>query len=122
MSDLPPNTTHHHAPGPIARAASLPFLAIIWLYRFTLSPFVGGQCRHSPSCSRYALEAYRIHGPIRGSLLAAARILRCNPFSKGGYDPVPLNEPPTEKRQQQASLQAQTTHRTDPTSMHGQTP
>lgn len=46
-------------------------------------------CRFEPSCSRYALEALRRHGPFRGTLLAVWRVLRCNPFNAGGYDPVP---------------------------------
>ena len=46
-------------------------------------------CRYTPTCSQYAIEAIEIHGALKGSLLAAWRILRCNPFSKGGYDPVP---------------------------------
>ena len=47
------------------RAATLPFLGAIYAYRITLSPFLGGQCRFHPTCSRYALEAYREHGPVR---------------------------------------------------------
>lgn len=75
--------------GPIARALTLPFVAVIWVYRWTLSPWMGGQCRYEPSCSRYALEAYRVHGPWRGTRLTVARVLRCHPFVKGGVDPVP---------------------------------
>lgn len=77
-------------PGPLARACSAPFIALIHLYRWTLSPIVGGQCRYEPTCSRYALEAYRTHGPIRGTVLTVRRLLRCHPFVRGGYDPVPL--------------------------------
>jgi putative membrane protein insertion efficiency factor len=58
-------------------------------YRVTLSPLVGGFCRFEPSCSRYAEEALRRHGPWRGTLLAARRLGRCQPFSRSGYDPVP---------------------------------
>jgi putative membrane protein insertion efficiency factor len=74
----------------VGRVAALPFIALIWVYRFTLSPFVGRQCRFQPTCSIYGLEAYRLHGPIRGTRLTLARILRCHPFRPGGYDPVPL--------------------------------
>lgn len=67
--------------------------AIIFLirtYQTTLSPrFSGGACRYTPTCSQYAIEAIEVHGIFKGSLLAARRILRCNPFFKGGYDPVP---------------------------------
>ena len=55
----------------------------------TLSGWLGGQCRFHPTCSRYAEEAIRTHGAIRGSILAAGRVLRCNPFGRGGLDPVP---------------------------------
>jgi len=113
-TDQPPPTTHHRQPGLVAKTLSIPFIAIIWLYRITLSPFVGGQCKHTPTCSRYALEAYRVHGPILGSILTTRRILRCNPFAKGGYDPVPINEPPTKTT---TTTQANDPSRTDPTSM-----
>jgi uncharacterized protein len=64
-------------------------LGAIVLYRVTLSGWLGGQCRFLPSCSHYAEEAIRTHGAIRGSYLATRRILRCNPFHPGGFDPVP---------------------------------
>jgi putative membrane protein insertion efficiency factor len=63
--------------------------APIHLYRWTLSPFLGRQCRYHPSCSTYALEAIEIHGPWRGWRLALARILRCHPWAASGFDPVP---------------------------------
>ena len=63
---------------------------LIRTYQTTLSPrFSGGACRYTPTCSQYAIEAIEVHGIVKGSLLAARRILRCNPFFKGGYDPVP---------------------------------
>lgn len=56
----------------------------------TLRPFLGpASCRYYPSCSAYAVQAVKKHGIIKGGLLAARRIIRCNPFSDGGYDPVP---------------------------------
>ena len=56
----------------------------------TISPrFSHGSCRFTPTCSQYAIEAIEIHGIIKGSLMAIWRILRCNPFCKGGWDPVP---------------------------------
>lgn len=70
-----------------------PFIALIWVYRFTLSPLIGGQCRFVPTCSRYALDAYSRHGACRGTALTLRRILRCHPFHCGGYDPVPLRTP-----------------------------
>ena len=63
---------------------------LIKTYQMTLSPrFSHGSCRYTPTCSQYALEAIEIHGIFKGCLRAAWRILRCNPFSKGGWDPVP---------------------------------
>ena len=64
----------------------------IHLYRLTLAPFLGGNCKFYPSCSHYAEQAIKIHGPKRGTLLAAKRLLRCRPFTKGGHDPVPDRE------------------------------
>jgi putative membrane protein insertion efficiency factor len=61
----------------------------IRLYRVTLSGWLGGQCRYVPSCSYYAEDAIRTHGAVRGSVLAMWRIARCNPFGKGGIEPVP---------------------------------
>lgn len=72
------------------RLGNIPFVLVIRVYRVTLSPFIGGQCRYEPTCSVYGLEAYRLHGPIRGTRLTLSRILRCHPFVKGGYDPVPI--------------------------------
>lgn len=62
---------------------------LIRAYQLTLSPIIGQQCRFTPSCSRYASEAIEIHGAMRGSWLAFRRILRCQPFCEGGFDPVP---------------------------------
>jgi putative membrane protein insertion efficiency factor len=61
----------------------------IRLYRATLSGWLGGQCRFHPSCSHYAEEAIRAHGAGKGTALTIRRILRCNPFGRGGLDPVP---------------------------------
>ncbi len=64
-------------------------LGMIRAYQLTLAPFVGQQCRFTPSCSRYAAEAIRVHGAARGSWMAIRRIGRCHPFCEGGLDPVP---------------------------------
>ena len=59
-------------------------------YQRRLSPLKSAPtCRFTPTCSQYAVEALELHGAVRGSLLAAGRILRCHPLSPGGYDPVP---------------------------------
>ncbi|MDE5656593.1 MAG: membrane protein insertion efficiency factor YidD [Muribaculaceae bacterium] len=64
---------------------SLPIL----FYRACISPMFPPACRYTPTCSRYALEALRRHGPIKGSRLAIKRICRCHPWGGCGYDPVP---------------------------------
>lgn len=58
-------------------------------YRMAISPMLPPSCRYDPTCSQYALEAIDKHGSLRGGYLAVRRILRCHPFGKGGYDPVP---------------------------------
>ena len=65
------------------------FICIIKVYKKYLSPLKSTKCPYYPSCSDYGLEAIQNHGAIKGGFLALWRILRCNPFSKGGYDPVP---------------------------------
>jgi putative membrane protein insertion efficiency factor len=62
---------------------------VIRAYQFALSPFLGSACRFAPSCSEYAIEAMRRHGPLQGSWMGARRIARCHPFHPGGLDPVP---------------------------------
>ena len=65
-------------------------IAIVRFYQRNISPYKGGSsCRFIPTCSQYALEALEKYGALKGSLLAIRRILRCHPFSAGGYDPVP---------------------------------
>ena len=64
-------------------------IGMIRFYQKHISPMMGKNCKYIPTCSQYALEAIKKYGAVKGSLLAAWRILRCNPFSKGGYDPVP---------------------------------
>lgn len=73
----------------IRTLSTLPFVALIWLYRLTLSPLLGGQCRFHPTCSQYALDAYRERGVVGGTGLTLRRLARCHPLAKGGYDPVP---------------------------------
>jgi putative membrane protein insertion efficiency factor len=71
-------------PGPLTALVLLPIKA----YRLLISPLLGQRCRYYPSCSAYAEQAIREVGPFRGMILAAWRVLRCNPFSKGGVDLV----------------------------------
>jgi uncharacterized protein len=64
-------------------------IALVWAYRLVLRPFLpAGSCKYHPSCSQYALDALRQKGFFHGSLLAGWRLLRCNPWSRGGFDPV----------------------------------
>ena len=62
--------------------------AIRWYQRF-ISPLLGHNCRLVPTCSQYAIQALQVHGALKGTLLSVWRILRCNPFGKFGFDPVP---------------------------------
>ena len=64
-------------------------IGAVRLYQWTLRPFIGANCRFYPTCSDYAVEALRRHGALRGAGLAGWRVLRCNPWNEGGYDPVP---------------------------------
>jgi len=70
------------------RAPAYAGLGLIHLYRWTLGLLWTGRCKYHPTCSQYALDALRRHGLIRGSLLAGWRLLRCNPWSRGGVDYV----------------------------------
>lgn len=67
-------------------------MGLIRFYRRAISPHLPNSCRFTPTCSQYVLDALEQYGALRGGWMSAKRILRCNPFHKGGYDPVP--EPP----------------------------
>lgn len=62
-------------------------IGCIRVYQWTLSPFIGKQCRFQPTCSHYTIGAIEKYGAVRGILKGAWRICRCNPFNPGGYDP-----------------------------------
>lgn len=64
-------------------------MRILLFYKKWVSPIFGQRCRFYPTCSEYMYEAIIKHGPIKGTALGLCRVLRCNPFCKGGYDPVP---------------------------------
>jgi hypothetical protein len=72
------------------KALQKAFILPIRLYQLIHPYFFHGSCRYYPTCSQYAIEAIQTHGLLKGFYLAVFRILRCNPFSRGGYDPVPL--------------------------------
>jgi hypothetical protein len=63
-------------------------IILIKFYRKNISPMTAPKCKYSPTCSQYAIEAIEKHGALRGGIMSFLRILRCNPFSKGGFDPV----------------------------------
>ena len=64
-------------------------LAPIFLYKWFISPFLPAACRYQPTCSAYAIEAIKSHGPLQGTLLAVKRIASCHPWGGHGFDPVP---------------------------------
>ena len=79
----------------LARLPRLVGIALIRVYQWTISPWLGSNCRFEPSCSRYACTCLEHHGLMRGSWLTAKRLGRCHPWHEGGYDPAPL---PSEHR------------------------
>ena len=64
-------------------------ILLIRIYQITLSPFIGRNCRYTPTCSNYGIEAIKKYGAIKGGWLTLKRILSCNPWGGSGYDPVP---------------------------------
>ncbi len=69
--------------------ASFPFIILIKLYQWIISPWLGSKCRYTPTCSHYGIEALKKYGPIKGLWLTIKRISRCHPWGGHGYDPVP---------------------------------
>lgn len=63
-------------------------IMLVWIYRGTLGPFMGGHCRYMPTCSQYMIDAVRKYGPLRGGWKGIKRILRCHPWGGSGYDPA----------------------------------
>lgn len=72
----------------INNLAAATISAVVWTYRYTLGIFMGGACRHQPSCSQYMLDAVARHGPWRGGWRGVKRICRCHPWGTHGYDPA----------------------------------
>jgi putative membrane protein insertion efficiency factor len=71
----------------IARLPVIVIVRLVRIYQLTLSPIVGRQCRFQPTCSNYMIGAVEKHGAMRGTLKGVWRIVRCNPFCRGGWDP-----------------------------------
>ena len=68
---------------------SFPFIVLIKLYQWIISPLLGPKCRYTPTCSQYGIEALKKHGPIKGLWLTIKRVSKCHPWGGHGYDPVP---------------------------------
>jgi putative membrane protein insertion efficiency factor len=75
----------------IARTIKIVMLALLRSYKWAISPLLPPSCRYVPTCSEYAAEAVERYGALRGSAMAIWRVLRCHPFVRGGYDPVPIS-------------------------------
>jgi putative membrane protein insertion efficiency factor len=70
-------------------ALTLPFIALIKVYQYTISPWFPNSCRFVPSCSQYGIEAFQKHGVFKGFWLTLKRVSRCHPWGGSGFDPVP---------------------------------
>jgi putative membrane protein insertion efficiency factor len=89
-SEIKPEPRLRDLPITIWNLPRIPLLALIRAYQKVVSPALPeGTCRFYPSCSHYGYQAIYKYGAIKGSLLAGWRVLRCNPFNRGGFDPVP---------------------------------
>ncbi|MDR2533863.1 MAG: membrane protein insertion efficiency factor YidD [Tannerellaceae bacterium] len=73
----------------IKRIVTAILLAPVYFYRYCISPLKPPSCRFVPTCSEYAIEALKTHGPLKGLVLAIRRILRCTPWGSQGFDPIP---------------------------------
>ena len=97
----PESRAGSRAPGAISRVSAAVSrlgvagaVGLVRAYRLLISPWLGRPCRHSPSCSAYAIEALRRFGALRGGWLTARRLARCHPWGTSGYDPVPAAPEP----------------------------
>ncbi len=68
---------------------SFPFIVLIKLYQWIISPWMGQKCRYTPTCSQYGIEALKKYGPVKGLWLTIKRVAKCHPWGGHGYDPVP---------------------------------
>ena len=73
----------------VKKVLNFPFIALIRFYQVCISPLTPAACRFTPTCSQYALEAFRKYGPLKGFWLSFKRLIRCHPWGGSGYDPVP---------------------------------
>ena len=75
--------------GSLSKALTWLLILPVRFYQLSISPMLPPSCRFTPTCSQYAIEALRRHGPVRGLWLAVRRLARCHPWGESGYDPVP---------------------------------
>jgi hypothetical protein len=73
----------------LLKILSFPFIALIKIYQWFISPLLGPKCRFTPTCSQYGLESFQKYGAIKGLWLTARRVAKCHPWGGSGYDPVP---------------------------------
>jgi len=73
----------------LKKVINAPFILLVRIYKYAISPFLPNACRYTPTCSQYAEEAIKKYGPIKGIWLGIKRISRCHPWGGHGYDPVP---------------------------------
>jgi putative membrane protein insertion efficiency factor len=73
----------------VGRILSLPFIVLVKLYQWIISPWLGPKCRYIPTCSEYAIESFKKYGPIKGLWLTIKRVSSCHPWGGHGHDPVP---------------------------------
>jgi uncharacterized protein len=88
MSAAPADEAARSGRSRAARVARIVATSPIVVYQRAISPAIPRRCKYHPTCSRYAVDAIKEYGVLRGAVLAAWRLLRCNPWSYGGYDPV----------------------------------
>ncbi|WP_297085723.1 membrane protein insertion efficiency factor YidD [uncultured Draconibacterium sp.] len=69
----------------------------IYIYKYAISPLTPASCRHVPTCSEYAVQAIKLHGPFKGFVLTVHRLSKCHPWGTHGYDPVPPKSPDSKK-------------------------
>jgi len=73
----------------LKKILAFPFLLIVYIYKYAISPLTPASCRHYPTCSTYSIDAMKMHGPLKGGWMAVRRISSCHPWGSGGIDPVP---------------------------------
>ena len=89
MPENPSSEGRNRILGFLKKASIFPFVFLIRFYQLCISPFTPSSCRFTPTCSAYALEAFRKWGPFKGMYLTVRRVLRCHSWGGSGYDPVP---------------------------------